>query len=102
MRKVQLQDVNWKQSYPRKIEGEDLRLEQRTWGRRLIYEVFQKGTEESLGTCQVFLKNGEASHKHANRGSECKCQNFVVREQVGTPKLIARLEKIQNLVCSNL
>lgn len=98
--KSKLKDVRWNRRYPKEIENGEIRLEQRTWGRRLIYEVFVCETGESLGNCQVFEK--ERCNKKGHEA--CKACVFmkamyVVREHVAkSPELEKRLPTIQNLI----
>ena len=101
-RQPQLKEVYQGRVYPMTMENEQLVLVRKNSGFRLIYEVFLKETNESIGTCHVKEKVGyKAKCKNKPKGSEFKSENekFIVCEYVAkSNKLKKRLEDIQKLI----
>ncbi len=55
MSKPNYKDPYWGRNYPRRIHGikEGLVLKQITWGRRLIYNVYEEESYKLLGSCRI-------------------------------------------------
>ena len=101
-KKSNLKEVYQGRVYPMRLESEQLILVRKNLAFKLIYEVFLRETNESIGTCHVMEKvDYKAKSKNKQKGSECKSENekFVVCEYVAkSNKLIKRLGDIQKLI----
>lgn len=98
-----LKDVYWGRTYPMHMENEHLYLVRKNWGFKLIYEVFSKETNESLGNCIVkeMVNKIQPKCKNLRNCSNCKCKNmnYVVEELASkSPQLKKRLRDIQIMI----
>ena len=98
-----LKDVYWGRKYPMHMENEQLYLVRKNWGFKLIYEVFLKETNESLGNCIVKERVNKIQTKcnNSNNCSKCKCRNmkYVVEELTSrSHQLKKRLRDIQIMI----
>jgi len=112
--KNELKEVFWTVRYPRRIENRELLLKQKTWGRRLIYDVYLGKNLEFLGTCHILEKknyipecNCDGECINCNDafvvGKKIKCACAFVAKELTAPskeksqKLQHRLKEIQQM-----
>ena len=101
--KQELKEVCWGRKYPRTLENERLILKQKTWGKRLIYDVYVRNIEDEpqfLGACHVLEK---VKCNACSSGGKCKCKKMKVKElsapsKEASIKLNKRLFEIEELI----